>query len=119
MRNVARQVNGGNLWVVTSGTRVGDPQALLTSESLQPRLAELKADFNYVLLDGPPVNQYGDAMMLGKLVDGVVLVIRANITRREVARKAKASLESAGVRLFGAVLNKRTFPIPEFFYNML
>jgi len=119
MRNVARQLDGGNLWLVTSGSHVGDPHTLLTSESLPSRLAELKTDFNYVLIDGPPVNPYGDAMMLGKFVDGVVLMLQANSTRREVARKAMASLQSAGVRLFGAVLNKRSFPIPEFLYNRI
>ena len=119
IRNIARQMNGGNLWLVTSGTRVSEPYTLLTSEYLPSRLAELRADFNYILLDGPPVNPYGDAMMLGKFADGVVLVLQANSTRREVARKAKASLESAGVGVLGAVLNGRTFPIPEFLYNKL
>jgi len=45
------------------------------------------------------------------------LVVEANLTRREVARKAKESLESANVRLLGAVLNNRTFPIPETIYR--
>ncbi len=117
IRNVAHRLNGGNLWLITSGSRAPDPHALLTSEDLQVRLAELRSDFDYVLLDGPSVNLYIDATLLGRLVDGVVLVLQANSTRREVARKAKASLESAGVRLLGAVLNKRTFPIPEFLYR--
>jgi Mrp family chromosome partitioning ATPase len=47
------------------------------------------------------------------------LVIEANSTRRETTRKAKESLEAANVRLLGAVLNKRTFPIPEVFYRKL
>jgi len=117
IRNVARQMNGGNLWLVTAGMRISEPHALLTSECLQSRLAELKSDFNYILVDGPPVDIYVDAMILGKLVDGVVLVLQANSTRRETARRAKECLESAGVRLLGAVLNRRTFPIPEFLYH--
>ena len=117
IRNVARQMNGGNLWLVTAGTRVSEPHTLLTSECLESRMAELKSNYNFILVDAPPVDLYVDAMMLGKLVDGVVLVLQANSTRREVARKAKASLESAGIRVFGAVLNKRTFPIPDFLYN--
>jgi Mrp family chromosome partitioning ATPase len=69
------------------------------------------------LLDAPPVNLYADATLLGRLAEGVVLVLQANSTRREAARKAKESLESAKVRLWGAVLNKRTFPVPEFVYR--
>jgi Mrp family chromosome partitioning ATPase len=47
------------------------------------------------------------------------LVVQANSTHREAARKAKESLASANVRLLGAVLNKRTFPIPEFLYRKI
>jgi Mrp family chromosome partitioning ATPase len=57
--------------------------------------------------------------MIGRLADGVVLVIEAHATRREAARKVKESLEAANVRLLGAVLNKRTFPIPEVLYNRI
>jgi capsular exopolysaccharide synthesis family protein len=119
VRNYARQLNEGNLWVITCGSRTIDPYALLTSDRLQPRLAELKAEFDYVLIDAAPVNVYADAALLGKLADGVVLVVQANSTRREVVRKAKESLDSAKVRLLGAVLNKRRFPIPEFLYRKL
>jgi Mrp family chromosome partitioning ATPase len=45
--------------------------------------------------------------------------VQANSTRRETARKAKESLESAKVKLLGAVLNKRTFPIPEALYRKI
>jgi len=119
VRNFAHQVNGGNLWLITCGSKTTDPHSLLTSDGLRSRLAELRAEFDYVLLDGPPVNLYADTALLGKLADGVVLVVQANSTHREVARKAKESLEGAKVRLLGAVLNKRTFPIPESLYRKL
>jgi Mrp family chromosome partitioning ATPase len=119
MRNYAQRLNGGNLWVMTCGSRSADPHTLLNSDRLQPRLAELRAEFEYVLIDAPPVNLYADAALLGRLTDGVVLVVQANSTHREVAKKAKESLESARLRVLGAVLNKRTFPIPEFWYRKL
>jgi Mrp family chromosome partitioning ATPase len=119
VRNFAHQVNGGNLWVITCGSKTTDPHSLLTSDGLRARLAELRAEFDYVLIDGPPVNLCADATVLGKLADGVVLVVQANSTHREVARKAKESLASANVRLLGAVLNKRTFPIPESLYRKI
>lgn len=119
VRNFAHQVNGGNLWVITCGSKTTEPHSLLTSDGLRSRLAELRAEFDYVLVDGPPLNLYADTALLGKLADGVVLVVQANSTHREVARKAKESLDSAKVRLLGAVLNKRTFPIPEFLYRKI
>jgi capsular exopolysaccharide synthesis family protein len=119
IRTFAHQLNGSNLWVITCGSKTTDPHSLLTSGGLHSRLAELRAEFDYVLLDGPPVNLYADATLLGKLADGVVLVVQANFTHREAARKAKESLASANVRLLGAVLNKRTFPIPETLYRRI
>jgi Mrp family chromosome partitioning ATPase len=119
VRNFAHQVNGGNLWLITYGSKTSDPHGLLTSDGLRSRLAELRAEFDYVLIAGPPVNLYADTTLLGKLADGVVLVVRANSTHREAARKAKEGLDGAKVRLLGAVLNKRTFPIPESLYRKI
>lgn len=117
IRNFAQQLNGGNLWLITSGSKSTDPRGLVTSDQFRSRLSELRAEFDYVLVDGPPVNLYADSTLLGKLADGVVLVVQANSTHREAARKAKESLDSANVRLLGVVLNKRTFPIPEALYR--
>jgi capsular exopolysaccharide synthesis family protein len=119
VRDYAQQFRGSNLWLMTCGSRTVDPHTLLTSERLYSRLTELRAGFDYVLLDGPPVNLYADATVLGKLTEGVVLVLQANSTRREAARKAKESLGAAKVRLLGAVLNKRTFPIPDALYRWM
>jgi len=57
--------------------------------------------------------------VLGQGTDGVVLVLEANVTRRVAALSAKESLEAAGVRLLGTVLNNRTFPIPDKLYRNL
>jgi len=65
------------------------------------------------------MNVCNHAMMFGGLLDGVVLVIKANSSRRDSARDAVQELRSANVRVLGAVLNKRTFPIPERIYKRL
>jgi len=117
IRNMARQLSPANLWMVTAGRRHVEPHALLSSTRLRERLVQLKNDFDYLLIEAPPVSINGTAALLGPLADGVVLVVDANSTRREVARSAKASLERANVRLLGAVLNDRTFPIPDAIYR--
>jgi protein-tyrosine kinase len=119
IHDFAHRVNGGNLWLLPCGSKYSDPHGLLKSDRLCSRMDELKAAFNYVLIDGPPVNLYADTSLLGKLADGVVLVVQANFTRREAAKKAKESLEFANVRVFGTVLNKRLFPIPESLYRRI
>jgi len=119
VRNFAQQVNGGKLWVMPAGLHTTNVHALLTSESLQARMAELRSEFDNVLIDAPAINSYADACALGKLSDGMILLLQSNATRRESARKAKEMIEVAQVRLLGAVLNKRTFPIPAGIYGKL
>jgi Mrp family chromosome partitioning ATPase len=82
-------------------------------------LPELQREFDYVLIDAPPIVSGDDSVVLGRSAEGIVLVLRANASRRETARKAVQNLESANVRVLGAVLNRRTFPVPESIYRKL
>jgi Mrp family chromosome partitioning ATPase len=79
----------------------------------------LRAQFDYILLDVAPLNINNDGIVLGSLSDGVVLVLKANSSRRETARKALQELQAANIPIFGAVLNQRTFPIPDRIYRRL
>jgi capsular exopolysaccharide synthesis family protein len=108
-----------NLWLVSSGTLAVDSPNLLASEQLRTRIAELRQEFDFVILDAPPLNRYSDGVVLGQLSDGLVLVIEANTTRRETAAAVTENLKSAKVPILAAVLNKRTFPIPQTIYKML
>jgi Mrp family chromosome partitioning ATPase len=86
---------------------------------MRARIAELRTEFNYVLMDVASFNVSNHAVVFGGLSDGVVLVLKANSTRRDVTREVMQQLEASKVRLLGAVLNQRTFPIPERIYNKL
>jgi Mrp family chromosome partitioning ATPase len=119
MRGFAHQIDGGNLWVLPWGSVNGNSQTLTSSDRFQQRFAELRAEFDYVLIDAPAVNLCADPIALGRLSDGLVLVVQLNTTRREAARNAKEALEAAKVRLLGVVLNNRKYPIPKVLYRML
>lgn len=119
IREFARPFAGGKLWILPSGTAQTPAPTLMSSEPVRARLAELRAEFDYVVLHAPPAGGSADALVLGKLMDGVVLVIEANRTRRETTRQVKDSFDAAQVRLLGAVLDERTFPIPEVLYRKL
>ncbi len=105
MHNLARQIKGSNLWVLTNGTA---PDVSLTAhtERLHSQILALRTLFNYVLVDVPPLNVSWDAIMIGQSVEGAVLVIEAKSASREAARHAKEALKAANVRILGAVLNK-------------
>jgi capsular exopolysaccharide synthesis family protein len=107
-----------NLFVLTAGS-TSDPDSVIVSRRFRERLAELRREFEYLIFDVPPSAHSTDAVVIGKMLDGVVLVIGAHSTRREAARRAQESLKKEQVHLFGTVLNKRTFPIPESLYRLL
>ena len=94
-----------------------DSSALLNSELMSARIAELRSEFDYVLIDVPPLNSYSDGLVLAHLSDGLVMVLEANATRREAALRVAENLRAKQVRVLGAVLNKRTFPIPDSLYH--
>jgi Mrp family chromosome partitioning ATPase len=119
IRQFARQLSRQNLWLVSCGAPAGDTQQLLASGRMRARISELCAEFDYVLLDVAPMNASNHTMMFGSLLDGVVLVIKANTTRRDSAREAVQQLRASNVRVLGVVMNQRTFPIPESIYRRL
>jgi len=110
---------GGNLWLAGPNILADNSRVLLPPTQLRERLAELRDEFEYMLIDAPGTSVCGDAQLLGLVADAAILIIEANSTRRLTARKAKESLEAVGVRLLGTVLQNRTFPIPEKLYRKL
>jgi protein-tyrosine kinase len=108
-----------HLWLLTAGEVGAEPSAALSLVRLQARIAEMRDEFDFLLIDAPAVSASRDAMLIGRLTDGIVLVVASNSTRREPARVAKESFDEAKVPILGAVLNKRTYPIPEAVYRRL
>ena len=96
-----------------------DAYTLLASERLAGYIAELRRSFDYVLVDSPPASLYTDSVVLGAISDGVALVIKAHCSRRSTANKILEDFAAARVRVLGAVLNQRTFPVPEAIYSRL
>jgi len=119
IRSFTKPVRGDNLWLLSSGALAADSAKLLNSDKLKTRLAELRKEFDFVLIDLPPLARYSDAIGLGQMTDGFILVLEANNTRREAALQVAEGLRAANIRILGAVLNKRTYPIPETLYHKL
>jgi hypothetical protein len=83
------------------------------------RLAELRKEFEYAVIEGPAAGISSEAALLGQLTDGIILVLGAHNTRRATARKIKETLEGAQSRILGTVLSERRFPVPERIYHRL
>jgi Mrp family chromosome partitioning ATPase len=116
--DVARQV-GQRLWLVPSGVRASEPRVLPVPDRLGQILADLRDQFDSVLVNGAPFGESPESILLGQLSDGVVLIVEAHATRRARARRVKERLDAAQVSVLGVVLNNRTFPIPDRVYRGL
>ena len=119
IRDFATQIGPENLWLLSSGAPVQDSMALLNSDSLKDRFNEVRREFDHIVVNAPALNEFADGMVLGRLVDGVVLVLEANATRREAALRVTSNFRTTKIPILGAVLNNRTFPIPAAVYKRL
>jgi protein-tyrosine kinase len=115
----ARQIEGSNLWLVPAGSKVGGKRIIVSADRLQELLEELRQEFEHVLISAAPANRRPDAMLLGQLSSGVVLVLSAGSTRRATAIKVRDNLAASNVKVLGAILSGRTYPIPEPLYRIL
>ena len=119
VRPFMKPVANERVWLLSSGPVGGDSPELLSSECMASRIAELRREFAFVLVDAPPLAHYEDALALGKLADGVVVVLEARSTRRKAASAAMEAVRASMIPVLGVVLNKRTFPIPDRIYQGL
>lgn len=94
-----------NLSLIPCGPIPPNPAEVLSSPLAAELLRRLRAEFEYVLVDSPPLLSVADSRILSTLTDAVVLVVRAYSTPYDVVRRARALLYGAGARILGIALN--------------
>jgi non-specific protein-tyrosine kinase len=92
------------LRVLTSGPLPPNPAELLAGRRMDDILARLREDADLILFDAPPLIAVADAAVLAARVDGVILVVQAEKTKRDHVQRAKAMLDRVNAHLIGAVL---------------
>lgn len=105
------------LHFMTAGKETARHAELVHSERFPEVLTELGRRYHTVVMDTPPVVTHPEAPIIGSHCDGVVFVVHARRTRREVVQKAVKTLQAAKSRVLGTVLNKRVHDIPRFIYH--
>ncbi len=92
--------------VITVGRVPSNPSELLYSDSMKNFIAKLKEDYDYVIVDTPPVMPVTDATIMSTYIDRVVLVCLSGKAEIETTKKAVESLKKVGANILGVVLNK-------------
>lgn len=108
-----------NLAVLPGGVTSESPLRLCTPENLRAMFDYLKRHFHYVIVDGAPLLDAPEAIPLAAQTDGIILVVRAARTKREVVQRAIETTEKFQARVLGAILNRQQYVIPEFIYRRI
>lgn len=94
-----------NLYIITSGKIPPNPAEMLASKSMTLFLEEMKNNFDYIVLDAPPVNVVADPQILSTKVDGTLLVVRAGVTKKDDVQSSISTLKKVNADIIGTVLN--------------
>jgi capsular exopolysaccharide synthesis family protein len=102
--DVARKCDD-NFYILTSGAIPENPSEMLSSRKMEKFLNEVKKDFDYIILDSPPLLQVADTQALAAIVDGIVFVISARQTKVPEVEKSIELLKHVKANILGFVLN--------------
>ncbi|WP_166824819.1 CpsD/CapB family tyrosine-protein kinase [Thalassoroseus pseudoceratinae] len=81
-------------------------------------IGELKSNYDLVIADLPPAGEVSSVLRIGRYLDGLLIVVESERTRREVVGRLKSQLECTGSRLLGVVLNRRHQHLPNWLYEL-
>lgn len=94
-----------NLDLLTAGTIPPNPVVLLDSQRMASLIAQAREEYDCIIIDTPPLSMLADAMIVGNLADGMLLVARPGVVNSEAAKATKALLEHSRVPVLGMVVN--------------
>jgi capsular exopolysaccharide synthesis family protein len=90
-----------NWYIMPSGNIPPNPSELLGSERMAQVIEELKQDYDYIIMDLPPVTAVSDAMAVSKILDGVIMVVRGGVSDQHMLEEALRQLDMVNVRIIG------------------
>ena len=94
-----------NLFLLPCGPTPPNPAELVSSEKMREMLITLSQQYDHIILDSPPLINVTDPVILSTMVDGVIMVVHAGKSTRDVVRRASQELTGVGAKVFGVVLN--------------
>lgn len=94
-----------NLSIITSGKVPPNPSEMLGSNAMVAFLEEMKKHFDYIIMDTPPLQAVSDAQILSTKVDGVVIVVRAGVTKKESVHNSVSIIRKVNGNIIGTILN--------------
>lgn len=108
-----------NLTVMLSGSTPRNPSELLSSKRMEQLISGMKARFDYVFIDTPPVMPLTDPCILAPMADGVILALQAGRTQRDTVNHMEHRLLQAHANILGYVLTNIEYHVPSYLYKYI
>ncbi|MGA2103575.1 MAG: polysaccharide biosynthesis tyrosine autokinase, partial [Candidatus Sulfotelmatobacter sp.] len=105
-----------NLFVLPAGTPPPNPAELLASSNMRDVLAQLREQYDHIVIDTPPSLSVTDAVVLSPRADAVVLVIRSGQTTKQALRRSRDILTQVNAKVVGVLLNAVDLSSPDYYY---
>lgn len=105
-RDVVHETDIPHLSIVFSGKFPPNPSELLSGNGFPTLLDEYRKEFDYIFIDTPPMMGAIDASIISRYVDGTLLVVRSDFSKRMQVVKAKQQVERNGGKVIGCILNR-------------
>jgi Mrp family chromosome partitioning ATPase len=112
LARVVTQIPDRDIWLLPWGFVLRGEKTRVRLERLRELVNQLRARFDFVLIDAPSAGSGRDALAFAQLADAVVLTLRARSTSRSAARKLKADLDEVGANVLGTILTDQVSPVP-------
>jgi capsular exopolysaccharide synthesis family protein len=103
--DVIRPTHAEGLWLLTAGYCDIDAIHALATEQMQPVFDKLRAEYDFVIIDGAPVLGMSDALIFGQYSDGAILSVRRDHSQMPKINQAAELLRGVGIRIMGSVVN--------------
>ncbi len=100
-----QRVEGANFDLLVAGLHSPNPSELIGSHKFATLITELKKKYDRILIDSPPLQAVSDSLLLSKLANAVLLVVRSELTHERILRSSVRDLQSAQAKVLGAVIN--------------
>ena len=94
--------------VITAGDVPPNPAELLGSNRMKNCVEEFSSQYDYILIETPPVNIVSDACIVANVLDGVLLLVRQDSSKKDEVKRAVTRLQLTGAKLLGFILNDAT-----------
>jgi capsular exopolysaccharide synthesis family protein len=116
LNEVIYETNVEHMDIIFTGPIPPNPAELLGSTAFTEMLQQLRKEYDYIVIDTPPLGSVIDSVVVAEQCDGVVFVIEAGVISYKLALKVKEQLQKGKVRILGVVLNKVNTKLGEYKY---